>query len=71
MAVPRDRIGRYEITGTLGEVISGKVPARPGDAATTITIFDSTGLAIQDVALARRLYETALSRGIGTPIPLV
>ena len=39
-----------EISGTLGEVVTGKKKrADPG----TITIFDSTGLAIQDLAIAK------------------
>jgi alanine dehydrogenase len=62
---------RLQLAGTLGEVIAGKLPARPGDAAQTITIFDSTGLAIQDVALARRLYLAARERGVGHAIALV
>ena len=39
-----------EIAGTIGEVVIGK-KQRPG--ADTITIFDSTGLAIQDLAIAK------------------
>jgi alanine dehydrogenase len=62
---------RLQLAGTLGEVIAGKLPARPGDAAQAITIFDSTGLAIQDVALARRLYQAARARGVGQPVALV
>jgi alanine dehydrogenase len=60
-----------QLAGTLGDVVAGKLPARPGDAASTITIFDSTGLAIQDVALARRLYRAARERGVGTALELV
>lgn len=57
-----------DIAGTLGEVVAGILP-RPG--AETTTVFDSTGLAIQDVALARAIYEAARSAGIGTEIDLV
>lgn len=57
-----------DIAGTLGEVVAGSL-ARP--AADTTTVFDSTGLAIQDVALAREIYEAARSAGIGTEIDLV
>lgn len=64
--------GRYreaQLFGTLGDVVRGakKLERREG----TVTIFDSTGLAIQDVALARVLYAAARSRGVGTPIDLV
>lgn len=59
---------RDAIHGTLGEILAGKRPGR-GDAA--ITVFDSTGLAVQDVAVARVIYEAARSRGVGTPLDLV
>jgi alanine dehydrogenase len=58
-----------QLFGTLGELILGrkKLERREG----TVTIFDSTGLAIQDVALARVLYAAAREQGIGTSIDLV
>jgi alanine dehydrogenase len=52
-----------EIAGTLPEVICGKRPGRASDDE--ITIFDSTGLAIQDLALARALYDDARRSGAG------
>ncbi|XXS78228.1 hypothetical protein WMF42_29015 [Sorangium sp. So ce176] len=54
---------REHIQGTIGEIVAGKLAGR-GDAA--ITVFDSTGLAIQDVALARVVYAAARSEGAGT-----
>lgn len=57
-----------QLAGTLGEVVAGVLP-RP-DARTT-TVFDSTGLAIQDVALARAIYEAAKARSIGQAIDLL
>jgi len=57
-----------KIHGTLGEVIAGLRPGRRGDE---ITVFDSTGLAIQDVALARVVYDAARSKGIGQAVELV
>ena len=57
-----------QIAGTLGEVVAGLQP-RP-DLGTT-TIFDSTGLAIQDVSLARAIYEAAKSRSIGQEVDLI
>ena len=44
-----------DISATLGEVIAQKKNGR--GFADQITIFDSTGLAIQDVALANYIYE--------------
>jgi ornithine cyclodeaminase/alanine dehydrogenase len=57
-----------EIAGTLGEVVAG-VLTKP-DPATT-TVFDSTGLAIQDVSVARAIYEAAKALSIGNEIDLV
>ena len=57
-----------DIAGTLGEVVAGS-GSRPDPLRTTI--FDSTGLAIQDVALARAIYDAAQSRSIGQAIDLI
>ncbi len=57
-----------ELAGTLGEVVAGSLP-RPDASATTI--FDSTGLAIQDVALARAIYDVAMAQSIGLEIDLL
>ena len=58
-----------QIAATLGEVILGSKPGRIG--ARDITVFDSTGLAIQDVALAAAIYERALQQGVGRALELV
>lgn len=57
-----------QLAGTLGEVVAGKKAGRSGDE---ITIFDSTGLALQDVALARALYDVARARGVGQSLDIV
>jgi ornithine cyclodeaminase/alanine dehydrogenase len=59
---------RDKIHGTLGEVLAGKKSGRDGDE---ITVFDSTGLAIQDLALARYVYAAAKERKLGTAIELI
>lgn len=51
-----------DIYGTLGDIVAGKLPGRTGDE---ITVFDSTGLAIQDVAVARVIYELAREKNAG------
>lgn len=51
----------------LGEVIAGVRPGR-GDAR-QITLFESHGMAIQDLALARRVLDEARSRGLGMDLP--
>ena len=57
------------IAATLGDVIAGKAKGRT--ASTDITVFDSTGLAIQDVAVAAAVYERAKATGVGQPVNLV
>lgn len=62
-------ISERDIYAELGEVVAGLKPGRVDDRE--ITIFDSTGLAIQDVAAARVVYEAALRTGLGTRMKLV
>lgn len=50
-----------QIHATLGEIISGRKPGRRDRKA--ITVFDSTGLAIEDIAVARMIYEKARASG--------
>ena len=57
------------LAGTIGQVVAGKIAARPDGGE--ITVFDSTGLAVQDVALARVVYDAALQRKIGIDVSLV
>ena len=58
-----------DIYAMIGEVVAGKVPGRENDDE--ITIFDSTGLAIQDVAAATRVHQKALETGMGTKLPFL
>ena len=55
-AVDAGAITREEVTA-LGDVLAGKVEGRRSDDE--ITVFDSTGLAIQDLAIALAAMETA------------
>ncbi len=52
-----------DICCELGEVITGKKKARMKDS--DITVFDSTGLAIQDVATADMVYRKAVEKKVG------
>jgi len=62
-------LGDDDIYGEIGDIAAGTIPGRePGDG---ITVFDSTGLAIQDVAAAHIAYERADADGSGTDFPLV
>ena len=50
-----------EVHGSLGEIIIGKKPSRRDKKA--ITIFDSTGVAVTDIATAKAVYEKAREAG--------
>lgn len=51
----------------LGEIVAGIRPGRMD--AQAITLFESQGMAIQDLAVARRLLELAYAQGMGTHLP--
>jgi alanine dehydrogenase len=57
-----------DIYAELGEVIAGIKPGRENDEE--ITIFDSTGLAVQDLVTANMVYHKALEKGIGKKMTL-
>ena len=54
---------KEQIYGSLGEIVAGKKPGRT--SAQEITVFDSTGLVIQDLALGYAVYLRAKERGLG------
>lgn len=59
-------ITRANIYAEIGEIVAGAKPGRVSEDE--ITVFDSTGLAIQDVITAWRAYEVAEERGLGREI---
>ncbi|MCE1165592.1 MAG: ornithine cyclodeaminase family protein [Bacteroidetes bacterium] len=52
----------------LGDIITGKKEGRKDDKV--ITLFKSNGLAIQDVAAAKVVYERAAAKGIGVNLEI-
>jgi len=56
-------IHEQDIAGEIGEVITGKKQGRR--TADEITLFDSTGIALQDSATVPLEYERALAAGVG------
>jgi len=52
-----------DLAGTIGEVIAGKKAGR--ESAEEITVFDSTGIALQDAAVITLEYQRARERGVG------
>jgi len=61
-------ISSEDIYCELGEVIAGVRSGRESDDE--ITVFDSTGLAIQDLATANLVFERAVEKGIGSWLDL-
>jgi len=57
-----------DLNGEIGQVIAGTVPGRttPED----VTVFDSTGIALQDLAAAAAILERAEQAGLGTAVEL-
>lgn len=67
-ALVQGLVTKADVHGELGEVIAGKKAGRTSDDE--IIIFDSTGMALQDVAAATIVYERALSEGAGVVVDL-
>jgi alanine dehydrogenase len=61
-------IKQKDIHAKLGDVVIGKETGREGDE---ITIFDSTGLAVQDVVTAGLIYRRAREQGVGVDFDFI
>jgi alanine dehydrogenase len=59
---------RWKSVVELADIVSGKAPGRINDEQ--ITLFKSNGLALEDIALAGRVYEIASAQGMGRVVPL-
>ncbi|MFT7538927.1 MAG: alanine dehydrogenase, partial [Lysobacterales bacterium] len=69
VAVHQKKVRRRNIRAMIGEVILKKSKGRR--AQNEITVFDSTGLAIQDTAVASLMYRLAIKEKIGKRINLI
>ena len=58
-----------DLYAELGEIVAGHTPGRGGFDG--ISVFDSTGLAIQDIAAAHVVYERAREAGAGEGFELI
>jgi alanine dehydrogenase len=56
-------LSEKDVWAELGDVVAGTKPARTSEEE--ITVFDSTGLAIQDAATVELVYKKAMSRNAG------
>ncbi|MBF6210534.1 ornithine cyclodeaminase family protein [Nocardia puris] len=61
-------IAHADIDTEIGEVVAGTKPGRTG--ADQITLYNSLGVGLQDLAAARLLVDAARKQGIGTEIDL-
>ncbi|MGH2555901.1 MAG: ornithine cyclodeaminase family protein, partial [Actinomycetota bacterium] len=61
-------VGDEHVVGELGEVILGKVDGRT--SPDEITVFESLGLAIEDLAAADHVYRRAVEKGMGVRVEL-
>jgi ornithine cyclodeaminase/alanine dehydrogenase-like protein (mu-crystallin family) len=59
---------REGVHAELSDVVAGRRPGRTRDDE--ITVFDSSGTALQDVAAAVVVYDKALASGCGTEVTL-
>ncbi len=57
----------WEDARELGLVVIGDFPGREDDGE--ITLFESQGIALEDIALAARIYEKALKDDVGESLP--
>jgi len=60
-------ITKDDIYATIGEIVGGLKPGRASEKE--ITIFDSTGLSLQDVITGWHVYRTAEEKEVGSEIP--
>ena len=66
--IKKGMIKKEDIAGEIGEVILGTKPGRLSDDE--ITIFDSTGIAHQDLLTAAHVLKIAQEKGLGTIVEL-
>lgn len=67
-ALSAGALTQADVHAELGEVVAGKKVGRESDKE--IIVFDSTGMALQDVAAAARVYEKAQQYGSGVRMRL-
>jgi alanine dehydrogenase len=68
VALHQGVVGESDLTIGIGDVLTGKASGRSDDRE--ITIFDSSGLAVQDIICAHYVYEKARKANAGTWVDL-
>lgn len=67
-AVQEGAMSFDDVVAELGDVAAGNHPGRTGDDE--ITLFNSVGIGLQDLAIGRLLYDKALERNLGLQVNL-
>jgi alanine dehydrogenase len=67
-AIAAGAMTREQVHAELGEIVAGRKAGRERDDETIV--FDSTGMALQDVAAAAIVYDRALAAGVGVDFEL-
>ena len=57
-------ITREDISGSLGDVLDGRIPGRENEEE--IIVYETVGIAAQDLAAAKVIYDKAIASGVGT-----
>ncbi|WP_344882464.1 ornithine cyclodeaminase family protein [Zhihengliuella alba] len=68
LALAEGAIAEADIIGELGQVIGGDVVGRTG--AADVTLFNSVGIGLQDLAVGRLAYDRAVELGLGHDVDM-
>jgi len=69
MAMSKGTFSEKDVYGNIGDIVAGKKPGRV--SYEEITVFCSTGLAIQDAVTAKLAYDAAKKKGIGQEFEMI
>ena len=58
---------RWDMAHELQDVVAGRVDGRP--SPDSVTLFESMGVALEDIAAAQLVYRKAREQGIGQELP--
>ena len=61
---------RDDVAAELGQIVAARAPKGGRQSPDEVIVFDSTGMALQDVAAAAAVYERAQAVGRGIPVQL-